>query len=443
MKISVIGLGKLGLPFAFFLASHGNKILCYDKNKKILDSIEKKRSPFVEPYLEKYIKKYRKNVEIYERLDDLINKTNVTFLVLPTPSQKDGSFSNQYILNVLKNIGKSLKNKRNKKHLINITSTLSPYSCEKIFIPFLEKYNLKNEKDFLISYNPHFIAQGTTIYNLNNPDILLIGTNSSKAKEILINIYKKIYSKRNVIKILNLLESEITKLSINTFITNKISFANYISELSENSENTNASKILDVIGQDKRIGHAYMKVGTRFSGPCFPRDNKALANFASKIGITNDLPRVVDKINNRQTLRLIKIIKYLKGKFKKRINIGILGLSYKKDTDIIYDSQSYDLISKLSLSKIGISNIFVFDRFIKDFSIYKNNNLVSINKKLFDTAKYSDILFIMYKDNYFLKLKYIKPKKTKIIVDCWGLFDHIQKPFKIYNLGVNYKINNV
>jgi len=186
-----------------------------------------------------------------------------------------------------------------------------------------------------------------------------------------------------------------------------------------------------------------MKVGTRFSGPCFPRDNKALANFASKIGIKNDLPRVVDKINNRQTLRLIKIIKFLKGKFKKRINIGILGLSYKKDTNIIYDSQSYDLISKLSSSKIGISNIFVFDRFIKDFSIYKNNNLVSINKKLFDTAKYSDILFIMYKDNYFLKLKYIKPKKTKIIVDCWGLFDHIQKPFKIYNLGVNYKINNV
>ena len=443
MKISVIGLGKLGLPFAFFLASHGNKILCYDNNKKILDSIEKKRSPFVEPYLEKYIKKYRKNVEIYERLDDLINKTNVTFLVLPTPSQKDGSFSNQYILNVLKKIGKNLKNKRNKKHLINITSTLSPYSCEKIFIPFLEKYNLKNEKDFLISYNPHFIAHGTTIYNLNNPDILLIGTNSSKAKEILINIYKKIYSKRNIFKILNLLESEITKLSINTFITNKISFANYISELSENSENTNASKILDVIGQDKRIGHAYMKVGTRFSGPCFPRDNKALANFASKIGITNDLPRVVDKINNRQTLRLIKIIKYLKGKFKKRINIGILGLSYKKDTNIIYDSQSYDLINKLSLSKIGISNIFVFDRFIKDFSIYKNNNLVSINKKLFDTAKYSDILFIMYKDNYFLKLKNIKPKKTKIIVDCWGLFDHIQKPFKIYNFGVNYKINNV
>ena len=340
-------------------------------------------------------------------------------------------------------IVQSLKNKKNHKHLINITSTLSPYSCEKIFIPFLEKYNLKNEKDFLISYNPHFIAQGTTIYNLNNPDILLIGTNSSKAKEILINIYKKIYSKRNVFKILNLLESEITKLSINTFITNKISFANYISELSENSQNTNASKILDVIGQDKRIGHAYMKVGTRFSGPCFPRDNKALANFASKIGITNDLPRVIDKINNRQTLRLIKIIKYLKGKFKKRINIGILGLSYKKDTDIIYDSQSYDLISKLSLSKIGISNIFVFDRFIKDFSIYKNNNLVSINKKLFDTVKYSDILFIMYKDNYFLKLKYIKPKKTKIIVDCWGLFDHIQKPFKIYNLGVNYKINNV
>ena len=163
MKISVIGLGKLGLPFAFFLASHGNKILCYDKNKNILDSIKKNVSPFVEPYLKKYIKKYGKNVEICEGVEDLINKTNVTFLVLPTPSQKDGSFSNQYILNVLKKIVKILKNKKNQKHLINITSTLSPYSCEKIIIPFIEKYNLKNEKDFLISYNPHFIAQGTTL----------------------------------------------------------------------------------------------------------------------------------------------------------------------------------------------------------------------------------------------------------------------------------------
>jgi len=120
-----------------------------------------------------------------------------------------------------------------------------------------------------------------------------------------------------------------------------------------------------------------------------------------------------------------------------------LGLSYKRDTNIIYDSQSYDLINKLICSKIGIKNIFVFDRFIKDFSIYKNNNLVSINRSIVDTTKLSDILLIMYKDNYFLKLKYIKLRKTKIIVDCWGLFDHIQTPFKIYNLGVNYKINNV
>ena len=118
-----------------------------------------------------------------------------------------------------------------------------------------------------------------------------------------------------------------------------------------------------------------------------------------------------------------------------------MGLSYKKDTNIIYDSQSHVLINKLSSSKIGIRRIFIFDRFINDFSIYKNNNLVSINKKLVDTVKYSDIILIMYKDNYFLKLKYIRPKKTKIIVDCWRLINHIQKPFKIYNLGVNYKNN--
>ena len=441
MKISIIGLGKLGLPFAFFLASHKNKVLCYDKNINIINLIKKAKSPFAEPNLQKYITRYKKNIKIIENVDELIKKTNATFLVLPTPSQKNGSFSNKFIISVLKEIADSLKKKRNKKHLINITSTLSPYTCEKILIPFLERRGLKNEKDFIISYNPHFIAQGTTIYNLNNPDILLIGSNSSKAKKILISIYNKIYKNKSVFKILNLLEAEISKIALNTYITNKISFANYISELSENSKNTSAAKILDTIGQDKRVGKAYMKVGTRFSGPCFPRDNKALGNFAYNIGVKNDFPKLIDNINYRQTTRLIKIIKFIKNKLKKKINVGILGLTYKKDTNIINDSQGYELIKKIHSQKIGINNIFVFDRFIKDFSILKNNSLVKIDMKLTDIVKHSDVLFIMYKDEFFLKLKHIKPKKGKIIVDCWGLLNHIHKSFKIYKLGTNYKNN--
>ena len=268
MKISVIGLGKLGLPFSFFLASKKNNVLGYDLNKKIEKNI-KENTKNIEPDLNRYISKNNKNFKYENNFSNLIKKTNLTFIVLPTPSQKDGSFSNQYIINCLKEISKDLLKKKNKKHIIVITSTVSPGSCEEIFIPFMKKKGLKNHKDFLLVYNPHFIAQGTTIYNLEKPDLILLGCDSDISYKIINNFYSRIYNSK-IIKKTSLREGEIAKISINSYITSKISFSNYISELCEKSDETDAAKVLDVIGQDKRINHSYLKIGTKFSGPRSP-----------------------------------------------------------------------------------------------------------------------------------------------------------------------------
>ena len=119
MKLSVIGLGKLGLPFVYFLASHGYEILGFDKNNIISKLIKKNKSPYIEPFLQKRIKKYKKKVKICESIDELMHKTNITFLILPTPSNKNGSFSNKHILSVLNIIGRNLKNKKNSKQSKN------------------------------------------------------------------------------------------------------------------------------------------------------------------------------------------------------------------------------------------------------------------------------------------------------------------------------------
>ena len=437
MNISVIGLGKLGLPFAFFLASFKNTVFAYDKNIEIANEVKKRKVFYIEPELNTYIKKFNKNVIFKDSIEKTINNTDLTFLVLPTPSIKDGSFTNKYINNVLTNIGKIIKKKKN-KHFITITSTVNPNSCKNFFIPLLEKNGLKNHKDFFIIYNPHFIAQGTTLHNLREPDVLLIGVDHKISKKKIINLYKKIYKDKKIYKILNLTESEITKLSVNSYITNKISFANYIAEISEKLKDVNAVKILDAIGQDKRIGSSYLKLGTKFSGPCFPRDNKSLSNFSKTIGINNNLPRTIDAINQRQTSRIIKKINSFKEIFNRKINLGILGITYKSNTNIILDSQSFDLIKKLNRLNLKINKVNYYDKYVEKKNYIIGKNIVFFKQSLINLIKTSDIILIMYKDIEFIKLKKIKTKNKKIVIDCWNLINKLKKPFIYTQLGKKY-----
>ena len=437
MNISIIGLGKLGLPFAFFLASFKNKIFAYDKNTEIVSRIKKKKNFYIEPELNTYIKKFSKNVIFENSIEKVINNSDITFLVLPTPSTKFGSFTNKYINNVLIEISKIIKKKKN-KHFINITSTVNPNSCKNTFIPLLEKNGLKNHKDFFIIYNPHFIAQGTTLYNLKKPDVLLIGIDHKDSKKKIIEVYKKIYKNKKIYKILNQTEAEITKLSVNSYITNKISFANYIAEISDKLENVNAVKILDAIGQDNRIGNSYLKLGTKFSGPCFPRDNKSLSYFSKTINVNNILPQTVDEINKRQTSRIIKKINEFKGFFNKKINLGILGITYKSNTNIVPDSQSYDLIKKINKTYLRINKINYYDSYVEKKNYKIGNNVVYLKNSLINLINVSDIILIMYKDIEFKMLETIKTKNKKVVIDCWNLVTKLKKPFIYTQLGKKY-----
>ena len=431
MKVSVIGLGKLGLPFSFFLASKKFKVLGYDINKKIENEIKINKIN-LEPKLNSYIKKYKTNFKFEKKIDNLIFQTKITFLVLPTPSLKNGAFSNEYIIRFLKKIYPLLKKKTKKNHIIVITSTVSPGSCEEIFLPFLKKKGLKNNIDFSIIYNPHFIAQGTTINNLENPDLLLLGCNHAKSYRIIKKFYDKIY-KPKIFKRTSFREGEIAKIAINSYITSKISFANYISQLCEISKNTDAKNVLEVIGQDKRINHSYLKIGTKFSGPCFPRDNKALSHYSRIKKINSIIPDKNDSINNIQTKRLGKILTKLI-KNKKNYNIGVCGLTYKANTNIIKDSQGYDLLKFITKTRLRYDKINIYDNFLNENEIYKIDkklNLISDQSEFF---KKSDIIFLMYN---FKKIIFpnTKKNKKKYIIDCWRCVNTVPKNYIKIDLG--------
>lgn len=433
MISSVIGLGKLGLPFALFLASKYQRVFCYDLNSQIINKLQNNKSPYMEPKTSEYLKKFKKQLIITKDFSYLIEKSDISHLVLPTPSQKNNSFSNQYLINCLEKISFVLLKKRNKKHIINITSTVMPGSCKNLFCKLLESRGLKKDKDFIITYNPHFIAQGTTIYNLENPDFILIGADSKNSNK-LVTYYNKIYKKKIKILLLNTIEAEIAKISINSYITTKITFSNFISEVCENIKDVDASKVLDAIGKDHRIGNSYLGVGTKYSGPCFPRDNRAL-NYFIKDKTKHSLPSFIDKINNTQTGRLIRIIKKVVRKEKlKKFNIGIFGLTYKDKTSIIKDSQSDDLIKQIR--KKYKKNINVYDNNVIPSQEYIENNNLSYFKNLDDFIKKTKILILMYPNKKFLSK--IEESRNKIIIDCWNMTDERKTNLKIYKLGQNF-----
>ena len=430
MKNSVIGLGKLGLPFALFLASKNQHVICCDSNKKIIDNLKNKISPYIEPLVSKYLKKYNKKIVLEDNFDNLIKHTEITHLVLPTPSSKNNSFSNKYLLECLNQLSKSLLKYKNKCHIINITSTVMPGSCKDIFCNLLESKGLKNEKDFLITYNPHFIAQGTTIYNLENPDFILIGSDSKRGQK-LASFYKKIYKNKVKIALLNTIEAEITKISINSYITTKITFSNFISEICENTKGVDASLVLKTIGNDHRIGNSYLGVGTKYSGPCFPRDNKALDYFI-KNKIKNSLPKFIDKINDSQTNRIITMIKKIISKERlEKFSIGIFGLTYKDKTSIIKDSQSYDLIKDLRKKYKG--NINTYDNNIKPNEQFLNKYRLNAFKDIKKFINKSKILILMYPNKNFIKSTL--NAKNKIIIDCWNIIDEKKTNSTVYKLG--------
>ena len=428
MISSVIGLGKLGFPFALFLASRKIKVLCYDNNRKIINDIKKNKSPYIEPYTQKYLQKYKNNISITSDLSEIINKSDITHLVLPTPSLRNNSFSNKYIIDCLDKLAPFIKKKRN--HIINITSTVMPGSCRNVFCKILESKGLKNNKDFIITYNPHFIAQGTTIHNLENPDFVLIGADDKRGKK-LVSYYNEIYKNKILISFLNTQEAEIVKISINSYITSKITFSNFISEICESVKNVDGSKVLKAIGKDHRIGNSYLGVGTKYSGPCFPRDNKALDYFVRK-KIRNSLPKFIDKINNSQTSRLVNIIKRIISKNKlNKINLGILGLTYKDKTSILKDSQSYDLIKTIKFNKL--SKINVYDNNLKPSEEYLKKNKLFYFKDLKKIIKNSKILLLMYPSKNFRKE--LLKSRNKIIIDCWNIVNEKKTKSKVYKLG--------
>jgi len=274
-------------------------------------------------------------------------------------------------------------------------------------------------------YNPYFVALGSVVKTLLNPDFVLIGTRNKDKINNLLNIYNSIYYKDVKFKILSLKEAEITKIFVNTFLTLKISFSNYVQLLSYEDKELSPSRILDAIGEDKRIGKAFLQPGLPYGGPCLPRDNNAVINFANKLDVESSLNKSTETVNNYFISTLYKQIKYLLENNIK--SISFIGLGYRANTDCIDGSVALKLID-FCLEKNF--KVLLYDFYIKES--YKNLKKYS---NLEELLLHSDIIFIPYKDKKFNQLLNFN-KKRIIVLDCFNQFNNNN------NNNNNIKITN-
>jgi UDPglucose 6-dehydrogenase len=428
MKISVVGLGKLGSPIVAVLASKGHSVIGLDLNKNYVDLINKGIAPVEEPNLQNLLSKWNENISATATYDDAILNSDITLVIVPTPSGKDGSFINDYIIDSMKEIGASLT-KKNSYHLVVIKSTVMPGSTSgPIKLALEEASNKLVGFEIGLCYSPEFIALGSVVYNLLNPDIILIGESDSKAGDILEDLYDTVCDNKPTVKRMNFVNAEISKISINTYVTTKISYANMLSDLCQRLEGADVDVVTSTVGSDTRVGMKYIKAGLAFGGPCFPRDNIAFATLAKNLGANAELAIATQNINRYQNSRLIQLIETHNDSKK----ISILGLSYKPGTPVIEESQAVLLIRELIEKKY---EVFAYDPMANNEVKKVLANDVHICENLDECIAMSDFVIVMTPWPFFSVDISGDKTRGKKIVDCWRILNSCSESCELIYLG--------
>jgi UDPglucose 6-dehydrogenase len=414
---SVIGLGKLGLSLAAVLAQRGFGVVGVDVDESKVDLINRGKSPIYEPGLEKIIRANSDRFRATAKHREAVLNSGVTFVVVPTPSDRRGVFSLKYVTRAMKDIGEALSKKRG-YHLVVLTSTVMPGSMDGVVQPTLERSSgRKQGAGFGLCYNPEFIALGNVIEGLLKPDFVLIGESDVRAGGLLSEIQSRICTNSPPLERMNFVNAEIAKIAVNSFVTMKMSFANTLAEISERVAGANVDTITKAVGRDKRIGTAYLKGALGYGGPCFPRDNIAFEQFARRVGAQADLARVTHTVNLRQIARILKL---LDGEaLRPPLRIGILGLTYKPDTNVLEASQSIMLAE--ALRDRGYE-IHVYDPAAMAESQKLLGTRVTYESGTESCLRNSDVCIIAtpWKEFHHLDKSLLK---GKTILDCWRILD--------------------
>ncbi len=420
MNISIVGLGKLGSPMAACFAAKGYRVIGVDVNETFVQKINAGKAPVVETGLQEMINKTEGRLSATTSVIEAVKQTDATFLIVPTPSEASGAFSMKFVLDAAQAVGEGIKHKSG-KHLIVLTSTVMPGDTKGQLLPALEAASGKKcGVDFGLCYSPEFISLGSVIRDMLNPDFVLIGESDPASGELLASIYQKVTDNKPRVARMSFVNAELTKLALNTFVTTKISYANFLAQLCERLDGGNVDAVTSALGLDTRIGSKYLKGSVAYGGPCFPRDNIALCTLARSLGVPAPLPEATDAINNMMAGRLKKIVEAC---LPERGTIAILGVAYKPCTNVVERGQGLELAQAL----LGEGqSVVIYDPDAMQTAQAQLKGKVTFASSAREGIQQADVVVLCSPCREFSQLTasdFQRSGSPRTVLDCWRMLD--------------------
>ncbi len=343
MKISIIGTGYVGLVSGVGFASKGHDVTCIDIVEEKVDKINRGEPPIYEEGLEELLKDVVSNDRLRATKDteEAIKETELTFICVGTPSKQDGSVDLSSVEKAVQDMVQPLKEK-DEYHVFCVKSTVVPGTTEEKVLPILDRSGKKVGEDFGLGMNPEFLREGIALEDFLNPDRIVLGGWDEKTLEIL----SKAYEKFEVPKLkTDIKTAEMIKYTSNALLATKISFANEISRICE-SIGIDVYEVMDGVGLDDRLKRDFLNAGAGFGGSCFPKDVKALVNYAKEKDQETKLLNSVLSINEEQPVHIINRLEYVSEGVKGK-KIAFLGLAFKGGTDDVRETRAFPMITRL------------------------------------------------------------------------------------------------
>ncbi|MGH7197916.1 MAG: UDP-glucose dehydrogenase family protein [Candidatus Omnitrophota bacterium] len=424
MKIAIVGCGYVGLVTGACLASLGNRVTCVDIDAQKVAALKKGRMPIYEPGLEELVKQCvrEKSLSFTADLKSAAGQSEVIFIAVGTPPRPDGDADLSFVEKVAHDIAKEITSYT----LIVEKSTVPVQTGERVRETIA--HHARKGASFDVASNPEFLREGSAVHDFMNPDRIILGVASKKAEVILKDLYKPL---KCPIVVTDIKSAEIIKHASNSFLAAKISFINAVANVCEAAK-ADIEQVAAGMGLDRRIGKEFLYAGIGFGGSCFPKDLAAFIHISDKLGYSFEFLKTVQKINEDQrTLFLRKIENALWNVGSK--TIGVLGLSFKPNTDDMRDAPSVEIIRQLQARG---AKIRAYDPHAmpKAREVLKR---VVFCKDSYDACRGSDCLIILTEWNEFKELDLKKIKKLlsePVVVDGRNIYD----PKKMKALGFRY-----